>query len=83
MVPCRSICARWADSRFRRIFYIRLWTPTPVVLLDPDGHYDGLRRWLAGLVPAGYVAQAALDRLFVTTDVDTALAACVAGQAGR
>ncbi|HPY22941.1 MAG: Cytokinin riboside 5-monophosphate phosphoribohydrolase [Actinomycetota bacterium] len=48
----------------------------PLVLLDPDGHYDGLRQWLAGLVPAGYVAQAALDRLVVTTDVAAALAAC-------
>lgn len=48
----------------------------PVVLLDPDGHYDGLRHWLAGLVPGGYVAQAALDRLVVTTDVDAALIAC-------
>ena len=25
----------------------------PVVLLDPDGHYDGLLRWLRGLVTAG------------------------------
>lgn len=48
----------------------------PLVLLDPDGHYDGLRHWLAGLVPTGYVAQAALDRLVVTTDVGAALAAC-------
>jgi penicillin-binding protein 1A len=32
----------------------------PVVLLDPDGHYDGLRAWLAGLVETGYVTQAAL-----------------------
>ncbi len=48
----------------------------PLVLLDPDGHYDGLRQWLAGLVPTGYVAQTALDRLVVTTDVAAALAAC-------
>lgn len=48
----------------------------PLVLLDPDGHYDGLRQWLAGLVPAGYVTQGALDRLVVTTDVAAALAAC-------
>ncbi len=48
----------------------------PLVLLDPLGHYDGLRQWLAGLVPSGYVAQSALDRLVVTTDIAAALAAC-------
>lgn len=48
----------------------------PVVLLDPFGHYDGLRRWLASLVGSGYVAQSALDRLIVVTDIDAALAAC-------
>ena len=48
----------------------------PLVLLYPDGHYDGLRHWLAGLVPTGFVAQGALDRLLVTTDVAAALAAC-------
>lgn len=48
----------------------------PMVLLDPDGHYDGLRHWLAGLVPTGYVAQAALDRLLVATDIGTALTLC-------
>ena len=48
----------------------------PLVLLDPVGHYDGLRHWLSGLVPTGYVAQAALDRLVVTTDVVAALAEC-------
>ena len=29
----------------------------PVVLLDPVGHYDGLRTWLDGLVDTGYVAR--------------------------
>jgi uncharacterized protein (TIGR00730 family) len=48
----------------------------PVVLLDPAGHYDGLRDWLATLVPRGYVAQRALDRLVVETDVEAALARC-------
>lgn len=48
----------------------------PLVLLDPDGHYDGLRHWLAGLVPAGYLSQSALDSLVVTTDITAALAAC-------
>jgi uncharacterized protein (TIGR00730 family) len=48
----------------------------PVVMLDPIGHYDGLRAWLRGLVDSGYVAQGALDRLVVVGDVHEALAAC-------
>lgn len=48
----------------------------PVVLLDPDGHYDGLFRWLESLVPSGYVTPAALDRLVVVSDVDDALTLC-------
>lgn len=52
----------------------------PVVLLDPAGHYDGLRKWLASLVDTGYVAPAALDRLLVADDVDTALDLCSGGR---
>ena len=48
----------------------------PLVVLDPHGHYDGLRHWLDSLVPAGYVAQGALDRLAVTDDVEAALNLC-------
>jgi uncharacterized protein (TIGR00730 family) len=48
----------------------------PVVLLDPGGHYDGLRAWLFGLVDAGYVSQAAMNRLLVVDDIEAALAAC-------
>ena len=48
----------------------------PVVMLDPFGHYDGLLAWLYGLIDSGYVAQAALDRLVVVDDVDTAMAVC-------
>ncbi len=48
----------------------------PLVLLDPHGHYDGLLRWLDSLVPSGYVARAALNRLVLATDVDTALNHC-------
>jgi len=48
----------------------------PVVLLDPDGHYDGLLAWLASLVGSGYVAQQALDRLVVVGDIEAALVAC-------
>ena len=51
----------------------------PVVLLDPDGHYDGLLRWLESLVPTGYVAQGALDRLIVVDDVEVALKLCATG----
>jgi uncharacterized protein (TIGR00730 family) len=48
----------------------------PVVLLDPHGHYDGLRGWLGSLVESGYVAQAALDRMVVVDDIEAALALC-------
>jgi predicted Rossmann-fold nucleotide-binding protein len=48
----------------------------PVVLLDPHGHYDGLRGWLSSLVESGYVTQAALDRLVVVDDIEAALALC-------
>src|SRR5580693_9787152 len=48
----------------------------PVVLLDPDGHYDGLRTWLAGLVDSGYVSRTAMDRLVVVNEIDAAIAAC-------
>ena len=51
----------------------------PVVLLDPDGHYDGLLRWLDSLVPTGYVAKGALDRLVVVDDVEDALMLCATG----
>lgn len=48
----------------------------PVVMLDPDGHYDGLLTWLAGLIDTGYVKSAALDRLLVVRDIDAALDLC-------
>ena len=32
----------------------------PVVLLDPDGHYDGLLRWLHGLGEGGFLHDGAL-----------------------
>lgn len=48
----------------------------PVVMLDPSGHFDGLRGWLYGLIDTGYVTQAALDRLVVVDEVNAALAAC-------
>lgn len=48
----------------------------PVVLLDPDGHYDGLLGWLDGLVSGGYVSAAAMKRLPVARNVTAALALC-------
>ena len=54
----------------------------PVVLLDPHGHYDGLRGWLSSLVESGYVTQAALDRLVVVDDIEAALALCAKESGG-
>ncbi|WP_072687992.1 LOG family protein [Rhodococcus marinonascens] len=48
----------------------------PIVLLDPQGHYNGLLNWLDGLRGGGFVSQHALDRLLVRTDVGAALDAC-------
>ena len=48
----------------------------PVVMLDPGGHFDGLRAWLSGLVDTGYVSQAAMNRLVIVDEVGAALAAC-------
>jgi uncharacterized protein (TIGR00730 family) len=45
----------------------------PVVLLDPDGFYDGLRDWLSGLSTRGFVRTEALALLKVTTTVGEAL----------
>ena len=48
----------------------------PVVLLDPAGHYDGLRTWLSGLVDGGYVSAAAMERLIVVDEIGAAIEAC-------
>lgn len=48
----------------------------PVVLLDPDGHYDGLLAWLEGLRGTGFASDRGLDHLVVTRDVNAALDAC-------
>ncbi|MDH6244584.1 TIGR00730 family Rossman fold protein [Mycobacterium sp. OTB74] len=48
----------------------------PLVMLDPDGHYDGLLDWLRTLIGTGYVSEGALERLMVVRDVDAAMAAC-------
>jgi hypothetical protein len=52
----------------------------PVVLLDPDGHYDGLLRWVRGLGEAGFLHDDAMARVTVVTDVDGALDACAPGR---
>lgn len=49
----------------------------PVVLLDPDGHYAGLLDWVGGLRERGFLPTAGLTSLVVTSDVDTALQACL------
>jgi uncharacterized protein (TIGR00730 family) len=45
----------------------------PVVLLGPDGFYDGLLQWLSGLVPLGFVKPEALGLLTVVNSLDAAL----------
>jgi uncharacterized protein (TIGR00730 family) len=48
----------------------------PVVMLDPDGHYEGLRAWLTGLIATGYLSDAAMEGLVMVDEVDAALAVC-------
>jgi len=47
----------------------------PVVLLDPNGHYDGLLQWLRSL-PEGFISERSLQHLVRVGDVDAALQAC-------
>ncbi|MEQ3551558.1 TIGR00730 family Rossman fold protein [Pseudonocardia nematodicida] len=55
----------------------------PVVVLDPDGHWDGLLDWVAGLADRGFASRAPMERLRVvrggdgcTDPVAAALDAC-------
>jgi uncharacterized protein (TIGR00730 family) len=48
----------------------------PVVLLDPDGHYDGLLGWLESLSRRGFFRVDVFDTLVVTSDLTAALDAC-------
>ena len=79
--PTRSSRCRAASARSRSCSrpgpagYLGMHDK-PVVMLDPGGHFDGLRAWLRGLLDSGYVSQAAMDRLVVVDDVDAAIAAC-------
>ncbi|WP_132423876.1 TIGR00730 family Rossman fold protein [Pseudonocardia endophytica] len=48
----------------------------PVVLLDPDGHWQGLLDWVAGLSGKGFAFGELMRRITVVTDVEAALDAC-------
>jgi uncharacterized protein (TIGR00730 family) len=52
----------------------------PVVLLSEDGFYDGLVRWLSGLVPLGFVKPEGLAVLTVAGSLPDALAALSLGE---
>jgi uncharacterized protein (TIGR00730 family) len=45
----------------------------PVVVLDPDGHYDPLFAWLEGLRATGFVTDRGLSGVVRATTVDAAL----------
>ena len=45
----------------------------PIVLLDPDGFYDGLLSWLDGLAGTAFVRTAALAKVTVVKSVGAAL----------
>ena len=49
--------------------------PKPVAVLDPDGFYDPLWKFLDELCARGFVRAAALDVLYRTATVDDAFAA--------
>lgn len=45
----------------------------PVVLVDPDGFYQGLLTWLSALADTAFVGRTALDLLIVVDSVPAAL----------
>jgi uncharacterized protein (TIGR00730 family) len=45
----------------------------PIVLLDPDGFYDGLLAWLDQLADTAFVRSAALERVKVVKSIGAAL----------
>lgn len=67
---CEELFEIWT-SRYLGMHY------KPVVILDPDGHYQGLLDWLRGLVDSGFASARSLAALTVTSDLDEALDACV------
>lgn len=48
----------------------------PVVLLDPDDHYEGLIKWARELRSRGFASQVALDALVVVRTAEEALDVC-------
>jgi uncharacterized protein (TIGR00730 family) len=55
----------------------------PIVLLDPDGFYQGLMAWLSGLADTKFVRRAAMDQVVVVSSVAAALDAVEAAGAAR
>ncbi|WP_425465858.1 TIGR00730 family Rossman fold protein [Nocardia bhagyanarayanae] len=47
----------------------------PVVVLDPNGFYDGLFRWIDELYERKFVSRFAMERITVATDLSAAFAA--------
>ncbi|MCY1140682.1 TIGR00730 family Rossman fold protein [Actinoplanes sp. Pm04-4] len=45
----------------------------PIVLLDPEGFYDGLLAWLGQLADTAFVRSSALDRVIVAKSIGSAL----------
>jgi len=45
----------------------------PIVLVDPDGFYDGLLRWLSGLTDQKFIRPAAMEMLHVVRGVPEAV----------
>jgi len=45
----------------------------PIVLLDPDGFYDGLMAWLTQLADTAFVRTSALERVVVAKSIASAL----------
>ena len=45
----------------------------PIILLDPDGFYDGLMAWLTQLADTAFVRAAALERVTVAKSIGAAL----------
>ncbi|WIM95828.1 TIGR00730 family Rossman fold protein [Actinoplanes oblitus] len=54
----------------------------PIVVLDPDGFYDGLLTWLNGLVGTKFVRAGAMETVLVARSVPEALDAIEAALAG-
>ncbi len=48
----------------------------PVVLLDPDDHWEGLLNWVRELASRGFATEASLGALVVVRTVEEALDAC-------